>query len=267
MGFEKLTHYARSVAILRSLNVAGLPGIPKGLSAGLPWNRAAYNEFIGWIARLGLNQAKVVVDAGANHGDFAQAASALFPGVRVLLCEPVPSLVKVIESKAAASTQLRWEVEPSALGASEARATLSCSASHDAIASIVGFSEEYLENCPAVEKGEMIDCDVKPLDQVLEERGITAVDLLKIDVEGYEFELLKGAKQALANTRSVVVEVSRLRRPDDIEDPLTRMLELLWEAGLEAVDVIPSLYALKEPWRALEFNILARRPEDAKRTG
>jgi FkbM family methyltransferase len=47
-----------------------------------------------------------------------------------------------------------------------------------------------------------------PLDDVLRERKITKAMFLKLDVQGYELEVLKGAKQALKNSEVVLLEVS-----------------------------------------------------------
>jgi hypothetical protein len=37
------------------------------------------------------------------------------------------------------------------------------------------------------------------------------------------------------------------------------MLNLLADAGFDVVRVIPSLFDRREPWKPVEFNILARR--------
>lgn len=47
---------------------------------------------------------------------------------------------------------------------------------------------------------------VTTLDTVVDELGIKRIDLLKIDVEGYETRVLKGGTKALAMTRAVLVE-------------------------------------------------------------
>jgi hypothetical protein len=46
------------------------------------------------------------------------------------------------------------------------------------------------------------------LDDVLEERAVGAVDLLKIDVEGSEPEVLRGATRSLERTRHVICEIN-----------------------------------------------------------
>jgi tRNA G46 methylase TrmB len=69
-----------------------LPLVPKRWWPSVPYNRTSYNEFILWIKSLGLTSASWVIDVGANHGDFAQAASTVFPDAKILLIEPVSTL-------------------------------------------------------------------------------------------------------------------------------------------------------------------------------
>jgi FkbM family methyltransferase len=50
-----------------------------------------------------------------------------------------------------------------------------------------------------------IECDFCKLDTFLEERAITSIDLLKIDAQGSEYLVLKGAKKALIEKKINVI--------------------------------------------------------------
>jgi predicted DCC family thiol-disulfide oxidoreductase YuxK len=132
-------------------------------------------------------------------------------------------------------------------------------AQDDAIGSLAGFSEEYAAVNAGAKPSHQIECRVRTLDEVAAQHGIAAIDLLKIDVEGYEFEVLAGAGEALAKTKAVVVEVSLVRNPSRHSSALLKMLNLLTDAGFDIVRVIPSLFDRRESWKPVEFNILARR--------
>jgi hypothetical protein len=101
-------------------------------------------------------------------------------------------------------------------------------------------------------------CEVKTLDAVAAELALDHIDLLKIDVEGFEFEVLKGAGQILQKTDAVIIEVSLVRNTGT-SGLLVEMLDCLARHGFQIVNVIPSLYDIDEPWRPREFNVLARR--------
>ena len=53
------------------------------------------------------------------------------------------------------------------------------------------------------------DVDVVSIDALLEDRGLTEVDVLKVDAEGYDLEVLKGARKALeaGHISAVLTEV------------------------------------------------------------
>jgi FkbM family methyltransferase len=254
---SKLRLYAQAAAALRGPNVQGLPLIPKSFRPSAPANRSAYNQFILWIKRLGLPRAGWIVDVGANHGDFAQAASACHPDAQVLLVEPLPTLHQELERRCRERPH-RWRLAPCALGSQPGQATLHIDPQQDGIGSLVGFSPEYLAANPSAQPTQKIACQVRTLDDLCIEHGIQAIDLLKIDVEGFEFETLEGAARALRVTQAILIELSLVRRREDTE-PLARLLTLLNQVGLRLVELYPSLYASQAPWLPVEFNVLARR--------
>src|SRR5207244_2913504 len=53
--------------------------------------------------------------------------------------------------------------------------------------------------------GEPVSVRVRPLDAFLDEAGASRVDLIKIDVEGAEMMVLRGAKQTLQRHRPAII--------------------------------------------------------------
>jgi FkbM family methyltransferase len=257
---EKIAAYLRAARIRGGLNLRGLPLIPKRCWADAPYNRTAFNEFVSWINRLGLDNVRWVVDVGANHGDFAQAASAVHPDSQVLLVEPLPTLHPEI-TRRAGNRAGRWQLASVALGRSAGNSTLYVDPLVDSVGSLLGFNDEYLREHPETKPGKQFTCEVMTLDNLCHERKVQTIDLLKLDVEGFEFEALAGAAEMLPRTRSVIVEVSRTRHAGGENDPLLKMISLLEAAGLALVAMLPAVYSKDHPWQPIEFNLLARRPE------
>jgi FkbM family methyltransferase len=255
--FRKINLYLRASRALGNPNIHGLPLLPKRFFRLPLHNRAAYNEFVTWIDRLHLGSASWVLDVGANHGDFAEAATALFPEAKVILFEPLPALHRELERRCDRQ-QARWFLKTCALGAEDGVLPLHVDAD-DTIGSLAGFGPEYQQINPHAGI-QQIPCRVRPLDAIVAEHGISVIDLLKIDVEGFEFEVLKGATNTLALARAIIVEVSLIRGFAHIADPLAAMLDLLDSRGFQAVEVIPSLFGRSHSSKAVEFNILARKP-------
>lgn len=62
---------------------------------------------------------------------------------------------------------------------------------------------------------EQISVEQYRLDDFLQERGISHVDFLSIDVEGYEQHVLQGIDFEKISIRCIVIENNRIRRGDD----------------------------------------------------
>jgi FkbM family methyltransferase len=249
--------YGRAAIAQRSLNLQGFPLVPKWLLPNSPHHREAFNQFILWIHRLQLPQVHSTVDVGANHGDFSLAVSAVYPNVRALLVEPLPALHAELEARCARQDG-RWRLIPCAIGSVSGNATLHIDPQLDAIGSLAGFSEDYLKFNKDARPGATVQCMVRTLDEVCAEQSVGSVDFLKIDVEGFELEVLRGAKQTLPKTRAVVIEVSLARRRDSRNTLLTT-LEILLDYGFHIVELYPSAGLSESPWKPVEFNLLVRR--------
>jgi hypothetical protein len=47
----------------------------------------------------------------------------------------------------------------------------------------------------------LVNVEIRTLDDVLKSQGVTRVDVIKIDVQGYEMETLRGMRECLAKFR------------------------------------------------------------------
>lgn len=76
--------------------------------------------------------------------------------------------------------------------------------------------------------------EVKPLDVVIPKLIDNEwVDLLKVDVEGFEIEVLKGALNLLKRTRYIIVEVIPIT-----ESKISEIVDLLKPYGFEIIDKV-----------------------------
>ncbi|MFH1782167.1 MAG: FkbM family methyltransferase [Candidatus Omnitrophota bacterium] len=62
------------------------------------------------------------------------------------------------------------------------------------------------------------------LDTILEQRGIESVELCKIDVEGHEVHVLKGAKNSLSRIKRIIIEYHSM----ELRQEVIKMLEPLF---------------------------------------
>lgn len=101
--------------------------------------------------------------------------------------------------------------------------------------------------------------EVKRLDDVAKELGITTIDIIKVDIEGFENEFLKGARNTLFNFQPILVmELSseNLREQNsDPEEVLNFLLSLGYDLILDAATYMPLKWKSEKP--IVEIDIIA----------
>jgi FkbM family methyltransferase len=145
----------------------------------------------------------IVVDVGANVGQTAWAVHQRWPAAHVWCFEPAPAAFTVLMSNVAPLPHVTCRKE--AVGAQPGVAAM---AAADAAESNTLRVEERRDQA-------LISVEVTTVDRVLTELPTPRIDLLKVDTEGFEFEVLRGARHALANhlVELVLLECDFVSRP------------------------------------------------------
>lgn len=164
---------------------------------------------------------ELALDVGANIGQMTSAlAAAVGSAGRVIAFEPHPRLFRQLEENASHWTRAAHTaaIELRNVGASSSAgvAELGMSASFEWNTGTASMRRDSGE-CVAV-----VEVPVARLD---DEVGEAAVGVMKLDVEGYELEVLRGAQRLLASKqiRDIVFE--------DFDEPPTPVTALLESHG------------------------------------
>jgi FkbM family methyltransferase len=148
---------------------------------------------------------KVIYDIGANVGTWTCLAKSLFPTARVEAFEPLTSHFEGFR---------RWtapwphgvRLHACALGPVAGSATMHVMNFSDASSLLeptaAGLDEFKIK--PAVTQ----PVSVVTLDAVATKVQLPLPDLIKLDVQGYELEVLRGGQECLRHSRAVLTEVS-----------------------------------------------------------
>jgi FkbM family methyltransferase len=163
--------------------------------------------------RVAVRQGDIVVDIGANVGEFVSACAKR--ARRVVAIDPDPSAFACLTRNCASISNVTCE--RTALG--EKPGVTKFYLSPDGNDSSIIKPETYRE---------AIEVRVLPLADVLLSHGIERVDFLKVEAEGYEPEVLKGALPVLPTIGKVAVDASPERRG---ESTAPECIELLERAG------------------------------------
>lgn len=145
------------------------------------------------------NTKPIIFDIGANVGNFTIASKIFYPGSTVYAFEPVPKTFSILESNLKAYSDV--SIINAACGETNSKMPIYSSESESDRSS---FDVDNLKNTKDVVTTEV---DVLPLDSFIESKNISKIDLIKIDVEGFEFEVLKGLKKGIKKVDWMIMEV------------------------------------------------------------
>jgi len=152
----------------------------------------------------------LVIDIGANVGDFALLASEA--GAQVFCIDGDPVVFDSLRANLAAYPGVRSEC---AILWKEACELTFYSAPGRADSSIF---------VPPGSGAKAFSAQAKTLDDVAERNGLGAVALLKMDAEGAEPEVLQGARALLARTRNVAIDTGPERNGEETGEDCAAIL-------------------------------------------
>lgn len=147
----------------------------------------------------------VIIDGGAHRGQSVAAFSSLVPRAQFHCFEPDPVLADCLRRAFAGRGSVK--VVQAALGESRGRANFNINASrptNSLLPAAEGLQPNLQDLCQAVAQ---IEVEVTTLDDYCGESGLARVDILKLDLQGYDYMALQGGRFALRETSIVMVEV------------------------------------------------------------
>lgn len=146
-----------------------------------------------------------ILDVGANIGQFAVTAHCANPGARIFCFEPMAGCVARL--RALAKDYSRLTVFDCGLGAEAAQFEINV-ASNSGSSSILDFTDLQLQSYPGVTVTGKEMIRVEALDAIATLEMTQGRTLLKMDVQGFELEVLKGAATTLDQIEAVYLEAS-----------------------------------------------------------
>lgn len=172
----------------------------------------------------------IFLDCGANIGLFSLvAAEKVGPGGLVLSFEPVPETMSALRKNVALNGFSWVQTHPIALGETTGNAELVAMPGGGGLSSFAPANPQ---------EGERTRVPVRRLDDIVDAAWFSRIRLVKIDVEGAEYSLLRGARRLMAESQCDVIielESAHLARQGASVETVTRTLE---EVGLRRASVM-----------------------------
>jgi len=185
-------------AIVRSLRmILGEVGV---IELSRRMGRSSQNDFYDrlttQIMRRVLREDSVCVDVGCHEGAILTVMLQIAHKGTFLAFEPLPDFYRGLQSKYGA----RVRVFPYALGDEIGTANFKFVETNPAYS---GLRERQYDR--AEERVVDIAVEERTLDWVVEKEGIAGIDFIKIDVEGAEILVLRGAEKAIRSSKPIIV--------------------------------------------------------------
>ena len=192
---------------------------------------AILNPYLG-SEHIELRQDAVVMDIGANIGDFTVMAASLCPLGRVYAVELISGYIPALKINKSLNLLSNVEIIQVALGDHEGEIRLSVAG---------GQSSTHFGSATNTETARLTT-----LPQLMRDCWIERIDLLKMDCEGAEWEILPAAREVLPRVRQICMEFHPARGWT-----AEKLAALLRESGYE-------VWYTEAPWNG---SLWARRPE------
>lgn len=146
-----------------------------------------------------------VIDVGANRGQFSLLCRHLNPPARIIAFEPLSEPARVYRRAFAGSQAV--QLHEVALAPMRGEMQMHVSGRDDS-SSLLPISSLQTENYPGTELVEVRRVPTGPLSDFVTPHDLRTRNLLKIDVQGFELEVLKSAETLLPHFRWVYAECS-----------------------------------------------------------
>ena len=239
----------------------------RGLESALKWSGV-------------VSEPRFVIDVGANVGQTLESFLGWWPSVHCLSLEPLPDAFAQLQG-AASKYSGRAEAINCGVSGSPGKLTLNGSNKQSTTSSFHKLNK-YAETAQAhhglrstrsflelgAEDNYEVEVSVEKLDDILTSSknnsatwfNENGVDILKIDTQGWELEVLRGATEVLKRTKVVLTEWQF----DDIygqPPPIHELDKILSDAGFRLWD-ISHIYKDLKTMRTLWVDLIYAKPAD-----
>lgn len=178
----------------------------------------------------------LIIDAGAHVGLAAARFRELFPRAMIHCFEPFPESFERLKTSVGQRAPI--ELHKVALAAADGQAEFSVnrnSATNSLLASDQDAARYWRSDAPKTTN--TLTVPTQALEEFARERKIDAIDILKMDVQGGEYEVLKGAAELLSRQAIGLIYMELITAPTYVgQHRMREYLDLFDAVGYELFD-------------------------------
>lgn len=199
----------------------------------------ATSEELRRIKLLQHYQIDLVFDIGANKGQYAMGIMDAGYQKRIVSFEPLSAVHKILQESS--KKYANWSVAPRcAIGAKKEEIEINISA-NSVSSTLLHMLDSHLEGAPESKIIGKERVTVLPLDEIANTYITTEKNIfLKIDVQGFEQEVLKGAAQLIERAKGIEMEISLVALYENQTWLLPQVLEYMEQRGFQLRSIMPA---------------------------
>jgi len=161
-----------------------------------------HRKRLRWLRQMGV---KTIVDVGANTGQFSRFMHAFIPEAQIYAFEPLPDCYKELLNHFTGNP--KFKAFNVAVGNQSGEVTVFRN-DFTPSSSLLPMAELHKENFPQTRREQAQILPIARLDDLLNDFPLERPLLLKLDVQGFEREVILGASKILQQADVVVTELS-----------------------------------------------------------
>ena len=215
-------------------------------------------EHVAWLLRrLGVN---VVLDVGANRGQFARRLRRDGYTGRIVSFEPVPRIAGRLERIAADDPD--WQVLRHAVGDRDETREMNVGVGQGRLSSLLPASDFGRTWSSRIDAEAPVSVSVRRLDGLFDEVVAGIGDprvYLKLDTQGYDLQAFAGVGDRVADLVAMQSEMSLVPLYDGMPH-LTEQLATYEAAGFQITGMFPVIFD-RQTMRVIEFDAVMVRSE------
>ena len=158
------------------------------------------------VTVLRRSEVQLVLDVGANGGQFAAEIRAYGYQGKIISYEPLTAPFQRLALRAAHDAD--WEVVQTALGATPDTTVMNVAANMGASSSILPMLQAHTKAAPHAGYVGQETVQVQRLDDLVGDRPAALRTFLKLDVQGFERDVMRGGEATLEKIVGLQIELS-----------------------------------------------------------
>lgn len=237
--------------------------VPRWLARRVLRSPSAAEDLVNFLRFLHPDDPVLLIDAGANRGEWAADFLTLFPNTRVVAVEPVPDTFERLRQRFHGDPR----VHPINAALSDRRESVTLRlGADDTLASLHDYALPFAEARNQTDDRVAVTVESLLLDDLPVAGLENRTTVLKIDVQGHEAAVLAGGPELLARVNIAIVELCFAEEYEGMEPSFA-----VCAAQLAAAGLYPAIFQEYGRWvipYAIERDVIfVRRPLLARLIG